>query len=147
MTRPCASWHLSLPAVTLTPLTRCSMRLKISARALVKQYNKTIRRFALRLAAKREFILDEAESVIKQAHEEVTRLEPELDAEWERKIAYARARQSVREYAEQRTAAKAATTAKVIRTYDCNNTKDVAALLKRFPGLADGGPDYSVRGE
>jgi hypothetical protein len=54
------------------------------ARALVRQYNKTIRRFALRLAAKREFILDEAEAAIKQAHEEVTRSEPKLDAEWKR---------------------------------------------------------------
>ena len=29
-----------------------------AARALVRQYAKTIRRFALRLAAKREFVLD-----------------------------------------------------------------------------------------
>jgi hypothetical protein len=108
------------------------------ARVLVKQYAKTIRRFALRLAAKREFVLDLAEAAIRLAHEEVTR-SADVETEWQTKLAYARARQSVREYVAQR----AAPTAKVIRTYDCGNKADVVALLKKFPGL--GNVDYSVR--
>jgi hypothetical protein len=114
-----------------------------SARGFVKHYTPTIRRFALRLAAKREFILDEAEAAIRKAHEEVTAAD--VEAEWDRKVAYARARQSVREYKDQRMAKAAPTAAKVIRTYDCNNKCDVTALLRRFPGLGDGGQDYSVR--
>ena len=61
-----------------------------SARELVKQYAATIRRFALRLAAKREFVLDEAEAAIRQAHEEVTQ-RAVLDDAWQKKIARAQA--------------------------------------------------------
>ena len=89
-----------------------------SARALVKQYAATIRRFALRLAAKREFILDEAEAAIRQAHEEVTQ-RAVLDAEWQRKIARARAEQELRKVAPKQ--------GRVIREFDFSKQADIRA--------------------
>jgi hypothetical protein len=113
-----------------------------AARGVVQKYSSAILKLALRLQINKELVLDIAENEIRACIEAFEK-KPALDAEWRRKIAYAQARQSVREYAEQRKA-KPAPTAKVVRTYDCANAKDVAALLKRFPGLGD--TDYSVRG-
>ena len=71
-----------------------------SARSLVKQYDKTIRRFALRLAAKREFVLDQAEAAIRQAHEEVTQ-RAVLDDAWHRRIATAKVYSDIRKLKEE----------------------------------------------
>ena len=79
--------------------THCYAKTESVCAGLVKQYAATIRRFALRLAAKREVILDEAEAAIKQAHEEVTQ-RAVLDNAWQ-KIARAQAELSVRKYKEQ----------------------------------------------
>jgi len=105
-----------------------------SARSLVKQYDKTIRRFALRLAAKREFILDQAEAAIRQAHEEATKRDAVLDAEWHAKIDKARARSLVREYKQQQAtkALPIAKGGKVIRTFDMSNPKDAADFAHKM---------------
>ena len=102
-----------------------------SARALVKQYAATIRRFALRLAAKREFILDEAEAAIKQAHEEVTQ-RAVLDAEWQKKIARAQAEISVRKYKEQELRKVAPAKGRVIREFDFSKQADIRAWNKQM---------------
>ena len=96
-----------------------------SARELVKQYAATIRRFALRLAAKREFVLDQAEAAIRLAHEEVTQ-RAVLDEAWQKKIARAQAEISVRKYKEEQAKAKSG---KVKRTsYDFSKREDVVAF-------------------
>ena len=102
-----------------------------SARELVKQYAATIRRFALRLAAKREFILDEAEAAIKQAHEEVTQ-RAVLDAEWQKKIARAQAEISVRKYKEQELRKAAPKQGRVIREFDFSKQADIRAWNKQI---------------
>ena len=107
-----------------------------SARELVKQYAATIRRFALRLAAKREFILDEAEAAIRQAHEEVTHARC-LTMHGE-KIARAQASASVREYQKQQAAKAAPKAGRVVRTLDASKPED-AAELARMLGIKPGG--------
>ena len=102
-----------------------------SARALVKQYAATIRRFALRLAAKREFILDEAEAAIRQAHEEVTQ-RAVLDDAWQKKIARAQAEISVRKYKEQELRKVAPKQPRVIREFDFSKQADIRAWNKQM---------------
>jgi hypothetical protein len=112
-----------------------------SARALVKQYEKTIRRFALRLAAKREFILDEAEAAIRQAHAEVTQ-RVVLDDEWKAKIARAQAEISVRKWKEEQAAKAAPKPSRVVRKFDLSNSTDCEAFAKAFPGITRSGGEF-----
>jgi hypothetical protein len=109
------------------------------AKQMVSDNLRAISKLAFELHRRREIDWDDIVAVIDAASVQ------RLDDEWQRKIAYAQARQGVREYAAEQRTAKLVPAAKVVRTYDCNNTKDVAALLKRFPGLGNGGHDYSVR--
>ena len=102
-----------------------------SARELVKQYAATIRRFALRLAAKREFVLDHAEAAIRQAHAEVTQ-RAVLDDAWQKKIARAQAEISVRKYKEQELRKVAPEQPRVIRTYNFDNPQDVRDWNKQL---------------
>ena len=105
-----------------------------SARELVKQYAATIRRFALRLAAKREFVLDLAEAAIRQAHEEVTQRDV-LDDEWLAKIAMAKVHSDIRKIKEQNTAGTTNRHPKkprVIREYDFSKQADIRAWNKQM---------------
>ena len=102
-----------------------------SARSLVKQYAATIRRFALRLAAKREFVLDEAEAAIRQAHEEVTQRAVLNDA-WRRKSAMAQVQRDIRKLKEEQAAKAAPKQGRVVRTYNFDNQQDIRTWNKQM---------------
>jgi hypothetical protein len=74
-----------------------------TARGIVEKYQSAILKLALRLQINKELVLDIAENEIRTCIEAFEK-KPVLDAEWQRKIAHARARQLVREHQDKQTA-------------------------------------------
>jgi hypothetical protein len=96
-----------------------------TARGIVEKHQSAILKLALRLQINKELVLDIAENEIRTCIEAFEK-KTELDAEWQRKIAHARARQSVREYQEKQTVRATPTKGRVVRTWDFSNKKDLA---------------------
>ena len=90
----------------------------------------------MRLAIKKELVLDEAENAIRECIAAFEKKPVELDAEWQRKVARARAELSVRKYKEEQ-AAKAAPKGRVTRTLNANNPAD-AVEMARMLGIKPG---------
>jgi hypothetical protein len=106
----------------------------IAARALVEKHSSAIHKFSMRLAIKKELVLDEAETAIRECIEAFEKKPVELDDEWKAKIARAQSEISVRKWKEEQ-AAKAAPGKSVLRQYDLSKREDVEAFSKRFPAI------------
>ena len=109
----------------------------IAARALVEKYSSAIHKFSMRLAIKKELVLDDAENAIRECIAAFEKKPVELDAEWQRKIARARAEISVRKYKEEQAAKAAPKAGRVVRTLNANNPAD-AVEMARMLGIKPG---------
>ena len=104
----------------------------IAARALVEKYSSAIHKFSMRLAIKKELVLDEADNAVRECIEAFEKKPVELDAEWQQKIARAQASASVREYQKQQAEKAAPKHARVIREFDFSKPVDIRAWNKQM---------------
>ena len=127
------------PTATLTLLTRYCVKLLSLPVHSVERYSSAVDKFSMRLAIKKELVLDEAENAIRECIAAFEKKPVELDAEWQRKVARARAELSVRKYKEEQ-AAKAAPKGHVAGTLNANNPADaveMARMLTSARGRSD----------